>query len=235
MPGTAAYWSNCAADVIAMSQDKFLGQPDLFVTLTQNDTWPDIELSVDNSPGRFSEFKKLFLYNKQGPFGEVKHHWYRHEYQKRGAINTHLVIWLKNRDAAVGLISAHIPEADNPVSGFVKHLVKQHQIHERCLKERCFKGVGSKILKICKYGFPFKTPLEKCCLDEKGVRYLYPRYKLEDAYVVPYNADLLLMWQGHVNVQKVTANGWQLYLAKYVAKSEPSLRLQTTSRNQVEN
>ena len=28
-----------------------------------------------------------------------------------------------------------------------------------------------------------------------------------------------------MNIQKVTASGWEMYLAKYVAKSEPSFQL----------
>lgn len=50
--------------------------------------------------------------------------------------------------------------------------------------------------------------------------YTYKRL-LEHAYVVPYNAELLLLWEGHCNVQFVTSEGLASYITKYVTKGEP--------------
>jgi hypothetical protein len=36
--------------------------------------------------------------------------------------------------------------------------------------------------------------------------------------VVPYLPGLLLLWKGHLNVQRVTQEGWSVYLLKYQLK-----------------
>ena len=43
--------------------------------------------------------------------------------------------------------------------------------------------------------------------------------------VVPYNQEILYLWGAHMNIVKVTSSGWEMYLAKYVAKTEPSFQL----------
>jgi hypothetical protein len=47
-------------------------------------------------------------------------------------------------------------------------------------------------------------------------RYTYARGE-NDVWVSPYNPELLLIWEGHCNVQYVTSEG----LAAYITKGEP--------------
>ena len=98
--------------------------------------------------------------------------------------------------------------------------VQKFQIHGTCVPERCFKGPGGKGLVQCNYGFPF-DPEEADRPDESGMRMPYRRRCEEDSRVVPYLAHL----GAHVNIQRVTSGGWELYLAKYVTKAEPSFDL----------
>ncbi len=44
----------------------------------------------------------------------------------------------------------------------------------------------------------------------------------EDCQFVPYNPEKLLLWGAHMNIQKVSTSGLEMYLAKYVVKTEPS-------------
>jgi hypothetical protein len=46
----------------------------------------------------------------------------------------------------------------------------------------------------------------------------YRRRSLEDAWVVPYSPPLLLLWQGHINVDVVFTADVFLYLFKYLFK-----------------
>ncbi len=39
---------------------------------------------------------------------------------------------------------------------------------------------------------------------------------------MPYNLELMLMWDGHVNVQNVIKKGLEHYLVKYISKIEPT-------------
>ena len=56
--------------------------------------------------------------------------------------------------------------------------------------------------------------------------YLYLRRHKEDALVVPYNPEIALLWGAAHNVQKVSRHGFEMYLAKYISKPEPSLSIQ---------
>src|SRR5438045_6753165 len=51
-------------------------------------------------------------------------------------------------------------------------------------------------------------------------------------WVVPYNAELLLIWEGHCNVQYVMSQGLAAYITKYVTKGEPLslVNMDATSR-----
>jgi hypothetical protein len=42
-----------------------------------------------------------------------------------------------------------------------------------------------------------------------------------DVWVLPYNPELLLIWEGRCNVQYVTSEGLAAYITKYVTKGEP--------------
>lgn len=74
---------------------------------------------------RFDYFKKIFLTNnKCGPFGIVKDYWYRREYQKRGAIHIHMVIWCdtKNKKSVHAIkhaVTAEMPRFDSQSDVFI--------------------------------------------------------------------------------------------------------------------
>jgi len=63
------------------------------------------------------------------------------------------------------------------------------------------------------------------------LRYTYKRVSEADQWVVPYNAKLLLLWEGHCNVQYCTGTGLASYISKYVTKAEPKSLLNVQSSN----
>ena len=175
---------------------------------------------------RFTLFMDTFIKKKNQVFGQVEDWWYRMEYQNRGGIHIHMVIWCDLLTKPPNKISAQMPRfthptdstQPHPVNEQLRQYVKSFHIH-RCRPDRCFKGPRGKRLKKCKYGFSFDINAEER-LDESGVRYLYVRQHDEDKWVSPYILELLLFWCGHANVQRVTKNGYEMYLAKYIAKSQ---------------
>lgn len=94
-------------------------------------------------------------------------------------------------------------------------LVNRYQIH-RCMVNKCG-GPGSN--EKCKEGFP-KDICERTYHRPGNNRYTYKRTE-NDIWVVEYNAELLLIWEGHLNVQYVTNAGLLAYMVKYVTKAEP--------------
>jgi hypothetical protein len=186
---------------------------------------------------RFREFMTQFIKKRNDVFGTVTDWWWRMEYQKRGGIHIHMVIWCDPVEKPKeNKISAEMPRFKSPDNGSLPHpcneqwrnAVKSTQIH-RCRDNRCFKGPRGRKLTKCKYGFPFQLNDEEK-LDQSGVRYNYIRRDHEDRDVSPYILELLLFWGGHVNVQRVTQHGWQMYLAKYIAKSETPENIQISKK-----
>ena len=253
--GSKSYWKSKLLELLALSSE--LGQPDFFITLTQNDGWPElqtvvkygygaypkvpdgqvhtdaktsstVEYSVETTTAffkRFEQFKADVLYNEKGPIGKVRDSWYRVEYQGRGAIHVHMVVWCEPDTIPENVVTAEFPRSEGPEShsDWVKEMrtvVGQYQIHE-CRPLRCFPRVGGKVSRKCRYGFPYERT-DKEGPSEDGVRYNYRRRKEEDIKVVSYNLAILLSWQAHMNIQRVSHSGWELYLAKYISKAEPS-------------
>ena len=63
---------------------------------------------------------------------------------------------------------------------------------------------------------------------------MYKRTKEEDRHVVPYNPYALLLWDAHICVMKITSNGLDRYLVKYIAKEEPTFGLYVVEKNEVQ-
>ena len=44
--------------------------------------------------------------------------------------------------------------------------------------------------------------------------------------VVPHNLEMLVVWGAGHNVQCVSQHGFEMYLAKYISKSEPMTKIE---------
>jgi len=119
----------------------------------------------------------------------------------------------------IRFIAAEMPdeptESSIPNEEDVKYFnaVNDHMIH------KCCKAINGCLddNKICKrgYGNPEIRPLTS--LDENG----YPTYRRRtqrDLKVVPHNRELLLDWNGHINVEYAGTTYTVLYLYKYLFK-----------------
>ena len=243
--GSKAYWQRKWLDLVAMVA--IHGPPDIFFTLTANDSWQPLKqiLSqyeqptsiihpVDTTVYFFERFKSLkpLLYGQDSVFGKVDHHWHRIETQNRGALHVHGLIWVKNGTLHPLAVSGLMPRGCSKDVNEMRKLVQKFQIH-KCRPNKCFRTLKGKATSQCKYGFPF--PLrEEDGFDEELSRYEYKRLLEEDSNVVPYNPYLLLAWDGHINVQKVTNTGFVRYLVKYISKVEPTFGLKIDGLNDVQ-
>ena len=97
----------------------------------------------------------------------------------------------------------------------------QLKTHDYCTP-KCFQKAFGQVSDKCKYGFPYEVPLEVEKLDEENIRYLYPWRHEEDRMVVPHNLEILVLWGAGHNVQRVSGHGFEMYLAKYISKPEPT-------------
>jgi hypothetical protein len=208
------------------------GLPQLFITLTFNERWEEFYNILQHTSTRvpsnhpwegvqyfyerIRNLKHYFWKHKTSRFGKLLELIERFEFQLRGAIHSHCLLWTEKSVTELlqsGFIRADIPD---PVKEPKLHdLVMKYQIH-KCKDTIC--GGPGKYGK-CTKGFPC-DPSEKTYHQPGNPRYTYARSE-NDIWVSPYNAELLLIWEGHCNVQFVTNEGLAAYITKYVAKGEP--------------
>ena len=242
--GSKAYWQKQLLDLVARVS-KF-GPGDIFFTLTFNEGWSplkDILSQYDNKASilhpveptvyffeRFTAIKRILM-GKDCVFGKVEHFWYRTEAQNRGALHFHGILWLKENTFVKDSIVSELPRGQDAESQNLRKMVQKYQVHH-CLPNRCFRTWKGVATDKCKYGFPFSLRKEDG-YDISGTKYEYKRSLDEDTRIVPYNPYLLMAWDGHLNVQRITRTGLERYLVKYVSKVEPTFGLEVEYDSEV--
>lgn len=169
------------------------------------------------------------------------------EFQKRGLPHAHIVVILSAADRprtsfqVDQLTSSELPpqprdddlspEAD--VQRRLRALVLEHMVHNDCRgRTNCPCWDASK--QRCGGQFPFAFTNETILGDERR-KTLYRRRngeqwthvngegrRISNEWIVPYNAELLLKYQCHLNVEVVTADYAIKYLFKYLFKGSDS-------------
>ncbi|XP_021769710.1 uncharacterized protein LOC110733951 [Chenopodium quinoa] len=161
----------------AMELVQRYGKPDLFITMTCNENWPEIKCELQ--PGEKAQDRpdivarifraKLLALKKQTKkeriFGEVAAMIYVVKFQKRGLPHAHFLIILKRDFKIRGpseydkFVCAEIPSFDNPR---LRKFVLTHMMHGPCGKLNpkcpCMKMDGKKL--VCKNGYPKYYNLE---------------------------------------------------------------------------
>ncbi|XP_071926211.1 uncharacterized protein [Coffea arabica] len=226
-------------DAMALVQ-KF-GKPDLFLTMTCNTMWKEIqdnlkyEEKAQDRPdlvarvfrAKFEVLRSEII--KKKLFGEVAAFVYVIEHQKRGLPHAHMLVILKpdakplNPDAYDRIVSAELP--DPTEQSYLYSLVIKHMMHGPCgslNKENVCMRNG-----MCKNHYP-KDYLEQTTHSEDS----YPHYRrrrnnrfvrvrnhcLDNRWVVPYTPYLLALIDCHLNVEICSTIKLVKYLYKYVYK-----------------
>ncbi|XP_061347837.1 uncharacterized protein LOC133293306 [Gastrolobium bilobum] len=209
--GGPRYMAENCKDAFAIC--RWAGYPHLFITITCNPKWPEIT--------RFLKARKL---NAEDDVCTV-------EFQKRGLPHAHILLFLHPSEKPNtgldidNLISAEIPNKDSNPSLFAA--VTSYMMHEPCgpdnYKSPCMKNGH------CSKKFPKKF-CSRTFIDDDG----FPHYRrrndgsvvkkngveLDNRYVVPYNAKLLLKYQTHINVEYTCQSSAIKYLFKYIHKGK---------------
>jgi len=221
----------------AMAIVNKFGKPDLFITMTCNPKWREIEENLlpgqqaadrPDISARVFNIKKDYLIDliiKQSFFGEVAAFVYVIEFQKRGLPHVHILITLKYNykittpQIVDKYISAEIPD---PSENRVSHdIVMRHMIRGPC-------GDWCLIDGRCSKHYP-KPYLEETKMDEDAYPYYRRRnngknferpgkYIVDNRYVVPYCPILSIIFNCHINVEVVSSIKSVKYLYKYIYK-----------------
>ncbi|XP_040362560.1 uncharacterized protein LOC112168203 isoform X2 [Rosa chinensis] len=235
----------------AMAICRKYGNPDLFITFTCNVKWIEIQryfqskpkYRVEDRPDIISRIFKIKLqdmitYIKSGePFGEVEAYVHTIEFQKRGLPHAHMLFWLKKEYKCYtaidvdSIISAELPDKNTNPELF--NIVSQFMIHGPCgqlnLKSSCMRnGKCSKF---------FPKPYNTNTIFESNTPTIYRRrddhtkfvvkngVHIGNNFVVPYNSNLLLRYNAHINVELCSQSMLIKYLFKYINKGPDRARI----------
>lgn len=151
------------------------------------------------------------------------------EFQKRGLPHAHIILWSSidttnpTPTLISSFISAEIPDPRVDPLGYT--LVAEHMMHGPCGKRNpicpCMKNNR------CSKFFP-KPYQDETSVDADGFA-IYRRrnsglyiekggQNLDNAWVVPYNINLLKKYQAHINVEWCNKTIFVKYLFKYITK-----------------
>ena len=216
----------------AMAIVRKYGKPDLFITMTCNPKWREIEenlllgQSASDRPyivARVFNIKKdclIILISKQKLFVDPLSYVYVIEFQKRGLPHMHLLLTLKHNckistpDDVNRYIFSEIPSSTEHPR--LHDIVMKNMIHLSC-GTWCFNE--GKCLKHYPKQFRPET-----VIDENGYPYYRRReteirYHRYDGYTIdnvePYSPMLLQLLNCHINVEVVSTIKAVKYLYKY--------------------
>ncbi|WOH08104.1 hypothetical protein DCAR_0727541 [Daucus carota subsp. sativus] len=227
----------------AMAICRWAGYPDLFITFTCNPKWPEINdmlalIGEKDDSNRVDvecrvfeiKLRQLMHYiKKDRPFGEVMACLYTIEFQKRGLPHAHILLFLhpsmKNPSPEYidTIISAEIPDINIDPDGY--NAVRKSMLHgpcghgntsSPCMRQgKCTKFFPKKYndkTTIGEDGFPvYRRRNTGIFVDKKGTH-------LDNRYVIPYNRDLLVKFDAHINVELCNSARSIKYLFKYINK-----------------
>ena len=238
----------------AMAVACYFGSVDLFITMTTNPNW--LEIQRELLPGQTSYDRpdlvarvfKLKLEEliddiyKQKVFRAVLAYVYVVEFQKRGLPHIHILVTLdrnfqlRNPSDIDSCISAQWPDAQKYPLLF--ETIKSCMVHGPCgninLNAPCMKNG------ICSKGYP-KPYQQSTSIAEDG----YPLYMRPDdhrkfpvtvhhqtmhdvnnRWIIPYNFYLSLKYNCHINVESVATFKTLKYCFKYIHKGPDRAMLQ---------
>ncbi|CAN1242017.1 ATP-dependent DNA helicase PIF1 [Linum perenne] len=239
--GSVRYMQQLYLDAMAVCH--FHGNPDLFITFTCNAQWPELIQAFRDDVGPHSEDKPMLVarvfkmrlgllkedLNKGRYFGRCIASMHTVEFQKRGLPHVHIVMWLAPEHKPTTLtrvdaiISAELPDPTIDPIGYDS--VTKFMVHGPCGDARpsspCMKDNK------CSKFFP-KPYASETTFDDNG----YVTYRrrptnisvvksgeaLDNAFVVPYNRDLVVKYQAHINVEICHKGQLIKYLFKYITK-----------------
>jgi Helitron helicase-like domain at N-terminus len=258
--GSAKYYYQQFLD--AMAGVRKYGSPDLFITMTANLQWKEIQENLIegqqaiDSPMLvnrvFREKLKALklLLQRKSPFGRAIAYISVIEFQKRGIPHAHLIVILhpdqkmcrKTTDELNQFVSAELPDPEIQPNLFDK--VTTHMVHKPC---HLVPAPCTKQNSFCKAKYP-KPFQEHTTIDENGfiqykrrqnnifVEKIYSgtTVKITNSNVVPYNPTLLMLFNCHINVEIVSSIASVKYLYKYIHKGTPMACISIESHDEIE-
>ncbi|XP_062206116.1 uncharacterized protein LOC133907991 [Phragmites australis] len=225
---------------------RWAGYPNLFITFTCNAKWPEIQYMLDETGSKqkpadrpeiidrvfMIKLRELLRDIVEGKhFGETTSVLYTIEFQKRGLPHAHILVFLKDKSKfhdpthIDDIICAEIPNKNEDPKAYAA--VENFMMHGPCGEAN--PNSSCMMDNRCNKHFP-KRYNSDTTIDEDD----FPIYKrqdngreirkgnttLDNRFAVPYNRNLLVKFQAHINVEWCNRSRSIKYLIKYIHKGD---------------
>ncbi|KAL4135595.1 hypothetical protein QTP88_007193 [Uroleucon formosanum] len=229
----------------AMTYVRNYETPDLFITVTCNPKWTEIERELE--PGQkpqdrhdiiarvFQQKLKVMMdvLTKYRVFGDTRCYMYSVEWQKRGLPHAHILIWLLNKlhsNEVDDIISAEIPD---PVTDPRLHdIVTTQMVHGPCgalnplspcmADGKCTKRYPRPLVAETVTGNDGYPVYRRRSKEDNGrtikVKVQNQEIEIGNEFIVPYCPLLSRIFETHANVESCHSAKSIKYLCKYVTK-----------------
>lgn len=217
--GSVRHLRRKAREALCVVSEK--GNPTLFITLTCNPKWKDIDDQLLEGQTAFDRPDivcqvfharlQSFLTNLRrgkyfGTNHKIEYLMYVIEYQHRGMPHAHIVLRLAHaptvdhgEDLRADWIEQHICAElpDKQTDSEYYNAVSMHMIHRCAVAEN---GCKSEPNDHCKRGYDTHLVQLRTTFNDKGFPQ-YVRKTRDDLMVVPHNRKIFVDWDGHSNVE----------------------------------
>nr|XP_011470514.1 PREDICTED: uncharacterized protein LOC101290818 [Fragaria vesca subsp. vesca] len=196
----------------AMSICRQYGHPDLFITFTCNPKWPEIIRALEHKHSNKPEDRPDIV----SRVFKMKH--------------DDLIEYVKS-GKPFGKVIAELP--DRNIDPLLYEIVGQSMIHgpcgelnfrSPCMKNnKCTKSFPREYVESTSFE-PNKFPVYRR-RDDDTKFFIKNNVKVDNGFVVPYNRELLLRYNAHINVEYCSQSMLIKYLFKYINKGPDRARV----------
>ena len=228
--GSNRWASEQIADSLAIAA--MYGPPTFFITITCNSQWPEIQSQLlpgqdytDNPVVVCRVFRrKLMLLEKalRSMFpnaGGLLYIIHCVEFQKRGLPHAHILVKYASDctdpSDIDSVISAEMPSDAADAQLVLKFMTHHHPPPNKPASKYCQRELDNGE-RHCRFNYP--QPIVETTYSDHAGRVHYRRRTEHDAWIVPYNIELLRKFQCHLNVEAANSSHLFQYIFKYIHK-----------------
>src|SRR5487761_412025 len=222
----------------ALAINRYFGGGDLFITMTANPAWPEIESAL--LPGQrasdrpdlevqvfYAKLQSLIKDIKKGVLGEIAAYLYTIEFQKRGLPHAHIIVFLKPRAKLRtpgdidSLMSSEFPTNNDELL----ELIKKFMVHTPCGTQN--PQASCMVNGTCSKSFPKPFRAETSVTEDSyartrhsntGQTFQIQGREVNNQWVVCHSPYLIWKYRCHINVESIASVKAVKYIYQYVYK-----------------
>ena len=243
-PGGTRYMQQLCQDALAIN--RYFGGGDLFITMTANAAWPEIqdELLYNQKPHErpdlitrvfHAKLHSLIKDIKNGLLGDCAGFLYTIEFQKRGLPHAHIIVFLKPHaklrtpEQVDSLMSSEFPVDQPELLDLITKLMVHGPCGELNMNSPCMEN------RKCTKGFPKPFSEHTTITEDSYARtrrrdtrqtFLKNGHHLNNRWVVCYSKYLIWKYRCHINVESIASVKAVKYIYKYVYKGHDRTTMQ---------